>query len=145
MYIIVGAVALRVLSQKGCARIHIAYRPKTVQAQLGNFTMFLQFLEYTGLSLDDVDQVVIIAFVELLVSNGLKYPTIVNYLSSIKKKYKLYGMSVTHLEHEWVNRVLRSIELNVPVQRQIKCVCYCNKFIRLWRYVMYFHWVGYTR
>ena len=119
---ILGLGVLERLSTQGCARIHTAYRPKTVKAQIGHFTTFLQFLEYVGLSLDEVHHVIVIAFIELLVANGLKIVTISNYLSSIKNKYKLYGLSVSSLEHEWVQRVLRSIELNVPVQRQLKCV-----------------------
>ena len=115
-------MALRALSSRGCARILTAYRPKTIKAQLGHFTTYLQFLQYTGLALEDVDHVTIIAFIELLLSNGLKHLTIVNYLSSIKNKYRLYGLCTTCLDHEWVSRVLRSIEINVPVQRQIKCV-----------------------
>ena len=67
----VGAGVLQLLTAWECAQIYSAYRPKTVKAQLSHFTTFLEFLEYAGAPLKEVDHVIVIAFIELLIANGL--------------------------------------------------------------------------
>ena len=113
---------LHMLSQRECDRVSSAFRPKTVRAQNGHFLTFLQFLEFVDISLEDIDHITVIAFIELLVHNGIKHNSVLNYLSSIKAKFRLFNFSLAPLEHEWVALCLRSISLNVPVAKKLKGV-----------------------
>ena len=103
-------------------RVLTGYRPKTRATLNTHFTTFVQFCTWLEEPLENVTECVVIAFIEYLVQNSLKHSSIVNYISSLKTNFKMYGLSTAPFDHEWVRLALRSIAINVPVPYRVKGV-----------------------
>ena len=98
---IVGNQTYEALFWAGLQRMQSGYRPKTLAAQNTHFTTFIQFLELINQSMEDIGHITVIAFIELLTANGVRhYSSIINYLSSIKARCRLYRLAVGVFTHE---------------------------------------------
>ena len=85
-------VALSSLSKKAANRKHAAFRPKTRQAYLRMFRIFLAFCICMGVSVARVDVKVILSFLECLACNKCSVAMISNYVSAIKACFVLYDL-----------------------------------------------------
>ena len=85
-------VALRSLSRRATDRTQEAFRPKTRQAYIKMFKVFLAFCIYMGVASVKIDVNVILSFCECLVANKCSVSMVSNYLSAIKANFVLYNV-----------------------------------------------------
>ena len=75
------------------------------------FRLFLALSVY--LSIPDFTSLpFILMFVEYLHTQGLKYPTILNYVSVVRHSFAYYSLPVCNVNHKKVKMLLKTIAMN---------------------------------
>ena len=80
----------------------------------------MQFLQFIGTDIKELTNVSVLAFIEFLQANGLSHTSIEAYISSLRSQFRILGLSIAPLSHHTITLALRSLALNVPVQRKTK-------------------------
>ena len=63
-------------------RVHTAVRPQTGTAYLLQFKLFLAYINWYQLQIDEVDT--ILSFIEFLAQNGSSAPSLTSYISAMR-------------------------------------------------------------
>ena len=78
------------------------------------FMDYMAFLLTAGLSVLQVDTIVILAFVEFLYENKLSSDNISNYLVAIREVYVTYGLPTKAVRDERIQMFMCSFKINRP-------------------------------
>ena len=112
VYFVLGNMAL---SEKAASRTQSAYKPKTRQAYMRMFKVFLAFSIHMRVALQSVDVKVIMSFWECLVSNNCTYSMLSNYVPAIKASFVLYDLPYDLLDHSRLKLIRKSVTINRPL------------------------------
>ena len=103
------------------AKIPLAFKHKTRLSYSAHFRVYLGLAYY--LDIQDITALeYVLIFIEYLSHSGLKYPTIQNYMSSIRFHFAYFSMPVHVLTHLKVKLLLKAIVNNSPYNPRIKGV-----------------------
>ena len=108
-------IALSLLSTKAASRTHAAFRPKTRQAYVRMFRIFLAFCICMDVSVARVDVKVILSFLECLICNKFSIAMISNYVSAIKACFVFYDLPFHILDHPKIKYFQKSLKINRPL------------------------------
>ena len=86
------------------------------------FRDFLAFLVAAGLSHNQVNVSIILAFLEYLVENGLSPDNIANYIAAIRAMFITYSLPTRPLRHEKLQLFMKAIRLNKPFTPNIPTI-----------------------
>ena len=109
LFIIAGPLASRLVRQAH-SRVEAALRPCTAAAYLTRFKLYLAFISWLQLPLQDLDS--ILAFLELLVQHGSKAHALTSYISVLKHYLKCCDIDISALEHRKVYLFIKSVSIN---------------------------------
>ena len=101
---------MQVLTQHATKRLSIMYKPKTWDAYKAMFMIFIAFCEFTTTSFLGPKECTIIAFIEFLCFNDLRFNSIQNYLAAIKSQMKWLKLPVHVFEYAKVKLMLKAVE-----------------------------------
>ena len=101
---------MQVLTQQATKRLSSAYKPKTWQAYKVMFTTFMAFCEFTSASFLDPKETTVIAFLEFLCFNDLRFSSIQNYIVAIKSQMKWFKLPTQVFEHSRVKLMLKAVK-----------------------------------
>ena len=114
--------SFHLLSQMVSHRLHRAYVPKTWKAYRSMFVAYLTFCEFMQLDAVAPALITILTFVEFLAYNGLKYTSILNYISALKSQFKWFDLSLQVFEHPKFKLMLKALERSIPNSPSFKGV-----------------------
>ena len=75
--------------------------------------MYLSICDFTSLSF-------VLMFVEYLHVQGLKYPTVLNYVSVLRHYFAYYSLPLKNVNHKTVKMLLRAIAANATYVPRFK-------------------------
>ena len=75
--------------------------------------MYVSIGDFTSLSF-------VLMFVEYLHVQGLKYPTVLNYVSVLRHYFAYYSLPLENVNHKKVKMLLRAIAMNATYVPQFK-------------------------
>ena len=101
---------MQLLAQNATKRVGSAYKPKTWDAYKAMFMTFMAFCDFTATSFMHNNGITIIAFIELLCFNDLRFNSIQNYVSAIKSQMKWFKLPVYVFEHSKVKLMFKAVE-----------------------------------
>ena len=128
MFLISGA-AVHLLTSQAYARIDTALRPRTAKNYLSKFKLYLAFVMWHQLSLDQVDT--ILAFLEFLVQNGSKAHTLSSYLSVFSHYFKLLDIDTAQIVHRKVHLFIKSVSMNSSYVPKFKAIITIPTLLKL--------------
>ena len=113
---------MRALTERVNQRLDSAYKPKTWSAYKAMFCMFLSFCIF--MKTDHIYPMLptVLGFIEFLTFNGLKYASVLNYISAIKSQMKWFDLDTQVFEHSKVKLMLKAIEQTstcIPVYKGV--------------------------
>ena len=91
-------------------RVHSAMRPSTQMAYQRYFNIFLMFIVFVQVEVQDVDTNVILAFLEFLHFNKFSPHVILNTVSAVKSRLQAYGVCVRHWSDPRVTYFTKSLQ-----------------------------------
>ena len=104
------------------ARLAQAYRPATRAHMRTAMKKFLAFTVEYNVDIRVLQQPDILSFLEYLVIKGLKYNSIVSYLSLLKNSFRMYSLPVYLLESVNVKLMLRACSITMDFSPSVKNV-----------------------
>ena len=99
--------ALRVQTHQ---RTDTALRPRTSAAYLSKFKLYLTFINCYQLQLEDIDTTLV--FLEFLAPNGSSSSSLTNYISAIRRFFKIFDLSDHCLNHRKIYLLIKSVSMN---------------------------------
>ena len=96
-------------------RLLSAYKPKTWTMYKSMFLTFMAFCEFMTCDCVDPSFITILAFIEFLHVNHLKYSSILNYTSAIKSQSNWLNIPSNSFDHPKIKTMLKAI-LNYSAQ-----------------------------
>ena len=101
------------------ARVNGAFRPRTLAAYNQKFRSYLAFLVHTRQDkLDALKSVTL--FLEYLAQQGLRAPTLTNYVTVLRHFLSILHMDTSVLEDRLVKLAIRAVAYNAPLSFKIK-------------------------
>ena len=131
---------MRALTERVNQRLDSAYKPKTWSAYKAMFCMFLSFCIFMKTDHIYPRLPTVLGFIEFLTFNGLKYASVLNYISAIKSQMKWFDLDTQVLEHSKVKLMLKAIEQTstcIPVYKGVFDVPTLTRLIQLCRQFPY--------
>ena len=116
IYLISGPA--KSLVQAAYARISSGLRPRTSQAYMDKFSLFLAFTSYCQIPLQEVD--LILAFMEFLVRNGSRAQALNSYVSVLRHYFHLLDVPYAPLAHRKIHLFIKSVAMNAPYSPKFK-------------------------
>ena len=107
--------SLAELSSKPSARTHEALHPKTRQAYLNMFHLFVAFCILNKVLLCNINKKVILAFLECVVLNHFSTCVVTNYISAIRAYFVIYNLSFVIFDHPKIKYYIKSLKINRPL------------------------------
>ena len=116
-------------------RLHTAFRDRTRVSYNAQFRLFIALSVYLSI-VDFTSLLFVLMFVEYLHVQGLKYPTVLNYVSALRHYFAYYSLPLQNVNHKKVKMLLKAIAMNatyvpcikgiitIPILKNI--VTYCN-------------------
>ena len=98
------------LAQNANKRLGSAYKCKTWDAYKAMFMTFMAFCDFTVTSFMDPNEITIIAFIEFLCFNDLRFNSVQNYVSAIKSQKKWFKLPVQVFGHTKMKLMLKAVE-----------------------------------
>ena len=83
------------------------------------FREFLGFLVAAGFHLGQVNHIVLLAFMEYLVLNGITSANISNYLAGIRAQFIVFNLDTVAFQHQQIQYFLKSLKINRPLQPKL--------------------------
>ena len=80
------------------------------------FADFLSFLHVAGISISQVNTIVLLAFMEFLTLNKLSQSNISNHMAGIRAMFILYGLDTASFKDERINLFIKALKINQPFQ-----------------------------
>ena len=116
-------------------RVQTAFTDRTRMSYYAQFRLFIALSVYLSIA-DFTSLSFVLMFVEYLHVQGLKYPTVLNYVSVVRHYFAYYSLPLQNVNHKKVKMLLKSIAMNatyvprfkgivtIPILKDI--VTYCN-------------------
>ena len=95
------------------ASVHASLNPKTENSYNNTLVKYFTFVRAHNLSHSNPSPQWVVAFINYLVAQGIKYPTIANHISVLKYQFIRFNLVAQVLDSPMALRVLRSIDKNV--------------------------------
>ena len=102
------------LTLSAFGRLPFALADSTRKSYTAMFRTFLAFLVFCRLEIHQVNVNLILAFLECLVVNKVKYSQLLNYISAIKTMSSAYDINLCGLDHPRLHLYLKSIQKASP-------------------------------
>ena len=99
-------------------RISSGLRPRTSQAYMDKFSLFLAFTSYCQIPIQDLDS--ILAFMEFLVRNGSRAQALNSYVSVLRHYFRLLDIPYASLAHRKLHLFIKSVAMNAPYAPKFK-------------------------
>ena len=109
VFIITGPLASRLVCQAH-SRLDAALCPRTASAYLTRFKLYLAFISWLQLPLQDLDS--ILAFLEFLTQNGSRAHALTSYISVLRHYFKCCDIDISALAHRKVYLIIKSVSIN---------------------------------
>ena len=101
------------------ARVNRAFRLRTLAAYTQKFKSYLAFLVHTRKDKPDALKSVTL-FLEYLAQQGLRAPTLTNYVTVLRHFLSVFHMDTNVLENRLVKLAIRAVAYNAPLSFKIK-------------------------
>ena len=108
----------RSLVEAAYVRISSGLRPRTSQAYMDKFSLFLAFTSYCQIPIQELDS--ILAFMEFLVRNGSRAQALNSYVSVLRHYFRLLDVPYAPLSHRKVHLFIKSVAMNAPYTPKFK-------------------------
>ena len=109
IFVISGSIASRLVRQAH-VRMDSALRPRTASAYLSKFKLYLAFITWFHLPVQDLSS--ILAFLELLTQHGSRAHSLTSYISVLRHYFKFYDIDSAPLAHRKVHLFIKSVSMN---------------------------------
>ena len=110
IYVSDSTAIVAVMASKVQSRLTQAFKDKTWASYRQMFLTYLAFCEFLGQDGRQPTLFNILAFLEFLAVNNLKFTTISNYVSAIKSQLLWFHLDASLLTHTKVRFMLRALE-----------------------------------
>ena len=120
-HVIAGSPLVDKLAADFRSRIHRALRPRTLAAYELKFRLYIAFLVAIQQQKPDALKSVTL-FLEYLAQQGLRAPTLTNYMTVLRHFLSIFHMKVDILENRLVKLAIRAVAYNAPLSFKIRGV-----------------------
>ena len=125
VYFVSESPVVRTLASQVTKRITNGLRPSTLASYTATFKLFLAFVIYCGLSsICHMDTVVL--YLEYLAQNNLKACSLRNHIAVLKHFFALFDWPVQVLVSRKVQLMIKSVQMNAPLQVSFLQSCLRN-------------------
>ena len=154
VFIITGPLASRLVRQAH-SRLDAALHPRTASVYLTRFKLYLAFISWLQLPLQDLDS--ILAFLEFLTQNGSRAHTLTSYISVLRHYFKCCGIDISALAHRKVYLFIKSVSINsmyipklkanitISMLDQITSKCYTLRYGCVYKAVIFLASISFLR
>ena len=132
-YLISGNLLAKRLFSSASQRASLGHRQATASQYRAQFRLFMALDIYLQIA-DIAHYSILLIFVEFLHVNGVKIPTIRNYLSAVKHYFLLFSFPVHMFQNRRLLMLLRSISINAtytPKLRPVFTIDILSKLVQL--------------
>ena len=112
---VLGHSKLEALTSQAMSGLNSAFRPSTQAAYTFMFRVFIAFCVYMRVAMCDVHVGILLAFLECLNVNNVSVSMVCNYLSTIRSKFIMYGLSTVALDDKKLHYIIKSLKINRPL------------------------------
>ena len=112
---VLGHSKLEALTSQTMSRLNSVFRLSTQAAYTSMFRVFIAFCVYMQVAMCDVHVGVLLAFLVCLNVNNVSVSMVCNYLSAIRSKFIMYGLSTVALDDKKLHYFIKSLKINRPL------------------------------